>query len=37
MGSDSTTVSPEPQRTREEAVPDQRCVGEWGQGGGSGL
>lgn len=33
MGSDSTAVSPEPQRTREEAVPDQRCVGEWGQGG----
>lgn len=31
MGSDSTAVSPEPQRTREEAVPDQRCVGGGGR------
>ena len=31
MGSDSTTACPEPQRTREEAVPDQRSVGGGGK------
>ena len=31
MGSDSTAACPEPQRTREEAVPDQRSVGGGGK------